>query len=236
MASTSLIVSPGLLPTDWMHMPDTADWMQENFVEEMNVPKEFSNGCNSADATRKSDLESVASPRSTLIIQSNQKPVVLPEPVSSCVPPVDAPPQAPVHLKDMTKTTTMMSFTRFKSKRPKVKKCNSYSYPSVRASFSHFTGDTDTCTDGLNASSSSVTTPHASRSMPRPRRCNSFPTVVSPYWLEEQRLQQRRSKCEDSVRQLYEERKENIVEIFQNQWLISDDLDEYEYGDDEQQD
>ena len=43
---------------------------------------------------------------------------------------------------------------------------------------------------------------------------------------QERKLRNRRFLCESSVRQLYEERKDHIEEIFSNTWLLSDELDD----------
>ena len=59
------------------------------------------------------------------------------------------------------------------------------------------------------------------RQMHLRRRCFSCPQV-----LEERRLQMRRSICESAVQKLYDDRKENIEELFQNQWFLSDVLED----------
>lgn len=56
------------------------------------------------------------------------------------------------------------------------------------------------------------------------RRCFSCPQVAAG--LEERRLQMRRSVCESVVQQLYENRKERIMEIFENRWFLSDILED----------
>lgn len=58
----------------------------------------------------------------------------------------------------------------------------------------------------------------------RRRRWSSGPST----FMRERKLQLRRSICESGVKRLYDDRKDNILEIFEDQWLISDDLDDYE--------
>ena len=58
----------------------------------------------------------------------------------------------------------------------------------------------------------------------RSRRWTSCPTQVGAFWDEERRLRNRRYLCESSVRQLYEDRKDHIFEIFSETWLLTDAL------------
>ena len=69
---------------------------------------------------------------------------------------------------------------------------------------------------------------------PCPRRCSSTPVGScssgwSSLFLQEIDLQQRRTERYSLVQQLYDSRKDQIVELFQNQWiLVSEELDDLE--------
>lgn len=69
---------------------------------------------------------------------------------------------------------------------------------------------------------------HPKRSLYRDRRCNSCPSQYK--WLlpsdDERRLRQRRTMCESTVQKLYEERKDHIMEIFEDSWVLTTPLDD----------
>jgi hypothetical protein len=58
----------------------------------------------------------------------------------------------------------------------------------------------------------------------------------SPPSTNEASLRQRRYQCESVVKQLYEDRKERIMEIFQNTWVLSDPLDDDDEDAEEEED
>ena len=61
------------------------------------------------------------------------------------------------------------------------------------------------------------------------RRCNSEPSSSTLFQSsDEKQLRVRRALCEASVKQLYDARKDHIDEIFENQWIVSDVLDDYD--------
>ena len=79
---------------------------------------------------------------------------------------------------------------------------------------------------GSRKSTSSISLDDDGSAKSFPRRCYSCPATPLPQ--EERTLHARRSIAESNVQKLYEERKDKIMEIFENQWLISDELDEYD--------
>ena len=65
-----------------------------------------------------------------------------------------------------------------------------------------------------------------SRYIVRSRRWNSCPGHLSSIPLDEKHLKERRDRCNSEVQKLYEERKDRIMELFQDSWILTTPLDD----------
>lgn len=64
------------------------------------------------------------------------------------------------------------------------------------------------------------------KSFCKARRVHSYPGKSDSLPYEELKLRHKRALCETSIQQLYEERKDHIMELFEDSWIISDPLDD----------